>query len=52
MDPSISSAENFFSFSRSNNLLIFLSIIQWKTGWNKDTFFKKEVMYELRGLFI
>ena len=30
----------------------FLSIIQWKTGWNKNLFFKKGVMYELRSLFI
>ena len=41
MTPSISSAENSFSFSWSSNLNIFLSIIQWKTGWSKDIFLKK-----------
>ena len=29
----------------------FLSIIQWKTGWNKYIF-QKRVIYELRSLLI
>ena len=37
--------------SVETTVYLFLSIIQWKTGWNKDIFLKK-VMYELRGLFI
>ena len=39
-------------FLQLKQLTYFLSIIQWKTGWNKNLFFKKGVMYELRSLFI
>ena len=38
---SISSAENLFFFQLKQQFTYFLSIIQWKRGWNKDIFIKK-----------
>ena len=39
-------------FQLKQQFRYFLSIIQWKAGWNKDIFLKKGVMYKLRDLFI
>ena len=51
MAPSISSAENSFS-SVETTIYIFLKVFSSGKQAGTNIFFKKGVMYELRGLFI
>ena len=52
MAPSISRTENSFSLSWNKNLNIFLSIIQWKTGWSKDIFLRKGYVWTTWSFYI